>query len=119
MLVSDQIIDDPHSNNYPHVYPNLCSPIMADVLGCQLLIPVGRSAAYRAALLAGIAAGLYPSEGDELAQITTIERRYDPDRTTQSLYFENYEIIRELNRSMRQTTNLLDSLVNQVNPEWV
>lgn len=78
----------------------LWSQIMADVLGCQLLVPVGQSAAFGAALLAGITAGFFPVDPDLLAQYTKVERIHDPDPDVQSLYFENYEIIQELNRSI-------------------
>ena len=40
---------------------------------------------------------------------------HDPDLESQSHYIKNYEIIRELNRSMRQTTKLHESLTGQVN----
>ena len=91
----------------------LCSQILTNVLGCRLLVPVGRLAVYGAALMAGIAAGFYPPEREALGQFAAVERVHDLDLETQSHYFENYEIIQELNRSMRQATELPDSLTSQ------
>ena len=78
-----------------------------------LLVPAGRSAAYGAALMAGLAAEFIPPEREALGQFETVGRMDEPDRETQSHYFENYEIIQELNRSMRQATELPDSLTSQ------
>ncbi len=81
----------------------LWGQIMADVLGCALVVPVERSAAYGAGLLAGQATGLFPQQPQELADLIPVAHRLKPDdegyATYQKLYNSYREIGRELNRS--------------------
>jgi L-xylulokinase len=58
----------------------LWSQLFADALDLPVLTTDAKEAGARgAALLAGVAAGLYPSLGTAVAQATRVLRRYDPD----------------------------------------
>lgn len=69
----------------------LWAQIMADVLGRGLLVPVERSAAYGAGLMAGVATGLYPRPGEGLGQLIQRERHHAPNPPTQARYRDYYE----------------------------
>ena len=75
--------------------------ILASVLGVQLeLTAVEESAAYGAALLGGLAAGLF-EDGAEAAATVRVSRRVDPDPALQARYAEGRERFRALYPALR------------------
>jgi len=71
--------------------------IIADVLGVELVITnATEGPAFGAALLAGVAAGVYDSVQQACAQTVSITERTEPDPQTASAYAQAYEVYRAL-----------------------
>ena len=70
----------------------LWAQIVCDVLGQPLLLPREQDAAYGAALMTAMAAGLIDSAPEAIASLIQIERRLEPNLAHQSLYNELFEI---------------------------
>ena len=70
----------------------LWAQIMADVLNRPLTIPVERDAAYGAALMAGMTAGLYPDDPIAIASFVRTEATVQPIRAHVETYDALFEI---------------------------
>ncbi len=71
--------------------------IIADVLGIELVITSNAEGpAYGAALLAGVAAGVYPSVESACRDLVRVTERTLPQEETQSVYTAGYEVYRAL-----------------------
>ena len=77
----------------------LWGQIMANVLRRRLTIPKERDAAYGAVLMAGMSAGVLPTEIENLAQYVVIERECVPDKSVE-IYEELYQIYKNANESL-------------------
>jgi xylulokinase len=88
----------------------LWSQIMADVLGHRLLVPAEQAAAYGAALLAGMAVGLLPGEGSDLAERIQIRRQIRPEPTRVALYERLYDLYRKVGASQTESSHILNNL---------
>lgn len=83
----------------------LWSQLFADALGLSVLVTDAKEAGARgAALLAGVAAGIYPSLGAAVQQATHMRRRFEPDST------------RHAQLSMRYET--YQAFIDALNPVW-
>ncbi len=74
--------------------------IMADVLGAPLVVPAAEDATYGAALLAGVAAGVFADWPEALATCIREEAVIPPDAETHELYSEYFDLFRDVTRDM-------------------
>jgi xylulokinase len=71
--------------------------IIADVLGIELVTTnSAEGPAFGAALLAGVASGVYPSVEEACRRVVSIEERTQPDVKTSAVYAEGYEMYQAL-----------------------
>jgi xylulokinase len=68
---------------------------MADVTGLAMEIPENGDASYGAALVAGIAAGVFASPAEAVARCVRIVARCAPDPARHALYEELFAIYRD------------------------
>jgi len=87
----------------------LWGQIMADVLGCSLVVPTERSAAYGAALLAGMTAGLIPHQPQDLAGLIPVAHRLKPDDEGYTTYQKIYNSYREIGRELTRAAHRLEA----------
>lgn len=88
----------------------LWAQIVADVLGRELLVPLERSAAYGAGLMAGMAASLYPEPGQGLGRLIRMARQHDPDAQTQARYQAYYNLYLDAEDALAPATRQLEAL---------
>lgn len=92
----------------------LWSKIVADVLGCKIVIPkVKEATALGTAICAGVGAGVYSSISEAAQQFAKFERSYEPDLNNHSQYLDIYEKWR-----MIYTTQLTNSNVGLTRFMW-
>jgi xylulokinase len=85
--------------------------IQADVYGMPLLtLNVEEGPAYGAALLAGVAAGIYASAPEAADRTLQVVARTEPDVETQARYLEFHAIYRTLYGSLREAMHGLAAL---------
>lgn len=85
----------------------LWSQIVSDVLGQELLIPAEQDAAYGAALITGVAAGLFELSAAAIAPLIRLERRVRPHPVTHARYNELFEIYRRAEASLHDISRQL------------
>ncbi|HMR62693.1 MAG TPA: FGGY family carbohydrate kinase [Anaerolineae bacterium] len=85
----------------------LWSQIVCDVLGHELLLPQEQDAAYGAALITGVAAGLIDSKPESLQNLIQIAHRLEPDPRHHHLYRELFEIYQEAERKLHAVSRRL------------
>ncbi len=84
------------------------SRIKADVLGLPVTVPrLGHGAAAGAAMLAGMATGLWPDEASARALVTEEGRTYEPDPELTARYAERLKLYRELQGMLPPITRSL------------
>ena len=89
--------------------------LLADVLGRPIVrTTADEGPAYGAALLAGVAAGVFGSVEEACTGITLRPDMCEPDRDRRHLYDEGYAIYRELYPSTRQAMHDLSGMQNEV-----
>lgn len=82
--------------------------IQADVYGAPLAISEGEEhASLGAALLGGVAAGVYDSVEEACARLPEPETRIEPDRRTVALYTERRELFRGLYDQLKEEMHVL------------
>jgi len=82
--------------------------IKADVLGREIGVPVaGHGAAHGAALLAGLAVGVWSGPDDIAGATRTIDRSYQPDPGRFSGYTDRLAMMLRLREDLRHTTAAL------------
>lgn len=85
----------------------LWSQIVCDVLGKELLVPAEQDAAYGAALLTGVAAGLFELSAAAIQPLIHIERQLRPSAANHARYNELFEIYRRAEESLREISGQL------------
>ena len=71
--------------------------IKADVTGKPIAVSASDTATtLGAALLAGVAVGLYGNFGEAVSATVSVQRRYEPDESNKQVYDKNYAIYRQL-----------------------
>ena len=80
----------------------LWGQILADVLGQRLVKPGGEDAAFGAALLAGIAAGVFPDWPRAMQSCVRDVGIIEPDEQAKALYEVYYEEYRGITRDLRE-----------------
>ncbi len=74
--------------------------ILCDVLGAPLVVPAAEDATYGAALLAGVAAGIFADWRAALATCIRHETVLQPDADAHELYSRYFKIFREVTRDL-------------------
>jgi xylulokinase len=86
------------------------SQIKADVLGVPVTVPrLGHGAAAGAAMLAGMATGLWPDEGSARALVAEEGRTFEPDPEMSGKYAERLKLYRELQGMLPPITRSLQT----------
>ena len=86
------------------------SQIKADVLGVSVTVPrLGHGAAAGAAMLAGMATGLWPDEASARALVAEEGRTFDPDPEMSGRYAERLGLYRELQGMLPPITRSLQT----------
>lgn len=84
--------------------------IKADVLGVPVEVPrLGHGAAAGAAMLAGMAKGLWPDEGSARALVAEKGRTFVPDPNMNREYAERLRLYRELQEMLPPLTRALQT----------
>lgn len=84
--------------------------IKADVLGVPVEVPtLGHGAAVGAALLAGLATGLWPDEASAKTLVAGTGRRFDPDPEMTQKYAARLQLYKELQGSLSPITRALQT----------
>jgi xylulokinase len=78
----------------------LWAQIVCDVLGQPLLLPRQQDAAYGAALIVGVAAGLFDSSPAAIQELIQLEARLEPDAQTHAVYSDLFEIYRDADKRL-------------------
>jgi xylulokinase len=81
--------------------------IVADVLGRSALRPASADASFGAALVAGVASGVYADERDAVRRGVRIEERLEPDPALAERYDELFAIYREATARLRELSHRL------------
>ena len=93
---------------------DLWRQLLADILGCRILRTVSdQGPAYGAALLAGIAAGVYVDVEEACAGIEVRTETSEPDSSRARRYDDYYAVFRSLYRSTKAEMHKLSSLADQ------
>ena len=84
--------------------------IKADVLGVPITVPrLGHGAAAGAAMLAGLATGLWPDEGSARALVAEEGKTFEPDPGLTEKYAERLGLYRELQGALPRITRSLQA----------
>jgi sugar (pentulose or hexulose) kinase len=91
--------------------------IKADVLGVPVTVPrLGHGAAAGAAMLAGMATGLWPDEGSARALVAEEGSTFEPDPEMTDKYAERLELYRDLQGTLPPITRALQGLKHRRPP---
>ncbi|MEJ2708799.1 MAG: FGGY family carbohydrate kinase [Anaerolineales bacterium] len=71
---------------------DLWAQIITDIIDREVLVPSGSDAAFGAALMAGVAAGVFDNDPSELQKLVKIRSHLKPEASRRELYQELYEI---------------------------
>ncbi|MCO6451117.1 MAG: FGGY-family carbohydrate kinase [Caldilineales bacterium] len=92
----------------------LWNQIKADVLNLPILVPrTSVGAAFGAAVLAGMGAGVYPDVQAALRQMVQIEARFEPDPQAHAFYNELYSVFRDLYERLRDEFDHMAAIMNR------
>jgi xylulokinase len=93
---------------------DLWRQILADVFDTELVvINVTEGAAYGAALLAGVGAGVYGSVDEACGQTISVVRRTEPDPEKAAQYGQFYPVYRSLYAALKPSFDLVSRIVAQ------
>jgi xylulokinase len=85
----------------------LWSQIVCHVLGQELVLPKEQDAAYGAALITGIAAGLFDPSPSAIQKLIQIETHLQPDPKAHDIYNALFEIYRDADRKLTDIAHRL------------
>lgn len=85
----------------------LWSQIIADIINREIAVPVGNDAAFGAAILAGVAAGIFDSSSETISGLIHFRSRHYPDPDSVSLYDNLFSIYKEAATATRQISHKL------------
>ncbi|HKG46901.1 MAG TPA: FGGY-family carbohydrate kinase, partial [Pyrinomonadaceae bacterium] len=87
--------------------------ILADTLGAELVgVSTTEGAAFGAALLAGVAAGVWSDVDAACAQTISISNRVTPNKETRAIYDSMYDEYKRLYPTLKSTFHALSSVVD-------
>jgi xylulokinase len=95
----------------------LWSQIMADIINQEIVVPVGNDAAFGAALLAGVAAGIFDSSPETINQLIHFRACHHPEPTSVALYDELFLIYKEAALATRQISHKLHHFQTKLHEE--
>lgn len=82
--------------------------LKADITGIPVVTPeVTEAAGFGAALLAGVAAGVFPSAAEAANRFLQLTNRYEPDPVNQAAYDQRYELYRQVYPAVAPITHAL------------
>ena len=81
--------------------------IMANILNREIAVPIGVDAAYGAAVLAGIAAGIFENSPQAIHRLIQIRSRHEPQAFEVALYNELFGIYCETADAIREVSHKL------------
>src|SRR2546427_173211 len=91
--------------------------MLADILGCRIArTPADEGPAYGAALLAGVAAGMYPDVERACDRIGVRPDANEPDPATASIYDDYYSSYRDLYPATVSAMHKLSGLASRARP---
>ncbi|MGB6422920.1 MAG: FGGY family carbohydrate kinase [Anaerolineales bacterium] len=85
----------------------LWAQIICDILQRDVIVPEGTDAAYGAALMAGVAAGIYEKEPEFINNLIRVRDRYFPDKERVELYEELFNIFKLASKATEEVSHLL------------
>ena len=85
----------------------LWSQIITDIIGREAILPVGTDAAYGAALMAGVAAGIFDKTQATIDGLIKFQSRLCPDKARVALYNDLFGIYQEAAISMKEISHKL------------
>ena len=86
--------------------------ILCDVLGQPLLKPAVDDAAFGAALLAGVAVGVFADWREAVANCVQIEQTLQPDLAVHARYNDYFEVYQAVTRDLKASNHKLVELAN-------
>ena len=87
--------------------------LKADITGIPVMTPrITEAASFAAAVLAGQAAGVYPSAAQAIDRMVTLERCYEPDPIQQEQYPERFHLYRQLYPTLKSLNHSLHDLLD-------
>jgi xylulokinase len=82
----------------------LWGQILADVTSIPISVPSGaQSTSLGAAMMAGLAVGMFPDHATAISAMSSAQRRYDPDETTRDTYEMSYRKYLDILTQMHMT----------------
>ena len=76
--------------------------LKADICGIPVVVPrITEAASWGAALLAGMAAGIFSSAAEAAEEMLQLDRRFDPNPQRMALYEERYALYQEVYPALR------------------
>lgn len=85
----------------------LWTQILADVLALPLVVPAQRSAAWGAAVLCGMATGLFPRDAEGLRRMMVVEARHEPQPGRVAAYEGLYAVWRDADAALAPVSHAL------------
>jgi xylulokinase len=85
----------------------LWAQIVCDILQRDVIVPEGTDAAYGAALMAGVAAGIYEKEPEFINNLIRVRDRYFPDQERVELYEELFQVFKLASQATEEVSHLL------------
>jgi xylulokinase len=85
----------------------LWAQIITDIINREVIIPVGTDAAFGAALMAGIAAGMFENTPQFIDSLVKVRARLAPHPARVSLYEELFGIYREAANAVKEVSHRL------------
>ena len=83
------------------------SQIMADIINREIAVPVGNDAAFGAALLGGVAVGIFDSSPETISRLIHFRSHHSPDPDSVVLYDQLFSIYKEAARATQQVSHKL------------
>jgi xylulokinase len=92
---------------------DLWAQIITDIINRDVLVPSGSDAAFGAALMAGIAAGIFDENPDEMRKLIKIRSHLEPEPSRRDLYEELFGIYREAAGAIQNVSHQLHHFQTQ------
>ncbi|MBN1149510.1 MAG: hypothetical protein JXA78_19775 [Anaerolineales bacterium] len=85
----------------------LWAQIITDIVGREAILPVGTDAAYGAALMAGVAAGIFDKTQESIDALIKFQARLYPDSARVALYNDLFEIYQQAASLLKEISHKL------------
>jgi xylulokinase len=94
---------------------NLWAGIICDILQREVVVPEGSDAAFGAALIAGISAGMYEKTPEFINNLIQIRDEFKPDSNRVDLYNHLYLIYKKADEMTAEISHLIKDLQSSLN----